>query len=66
MTRSYALIQLLKHGGLTRSEIRNITGWPDNIVNSVMLNLRQTKKIVLEERIWNLRVSPNVQSKIFK
>lgn len=60
MTRSYALTQLLKHGGLTRAEIREITGWPDKIVNSVMQSLRQTDKIVLCERIWNLRVSPNV------
>lgn len=59
MTRSYALIQLLKHGGLTRAEIRDITGWPDKAVNSVMQSLRQTDQIVLSERIWNLRVFTN-------
>jgi len=59
MTRSYALIQLLKHGGLTRAEIRDITGWPTKVVDSVMQSLRQTDKIVLCERIWNLRVFTN-------
>ena len=66
MTRSYALIQLLKHGGLTRAEIRDFTGWPTKVVDSVMQSLRQTDKIVVTERIWNLRVSPNGVSEIFK
>lgn len=37
MNRSYALRQLLRHGELTRNQIRQITGWTHAQVSSAIV-----------------------------
>lgn len=39
MTRRHALRQLLAHGPLTLAEIRDITGWPQQVVRRALYGL---------------------------
>lgn len=46
MTRRYALVQLLRLGGLTLAQIRTVTGWPDGAVRSTVWHLCERGKVV--------------------
>jgi len=52
MTRSYALLKLLEHGPLSRSEILEITGWTKQKVHSVLQYLSQLEKIAKNKKLW--------------
>lgn len=46
MTRRYALIQLLRLGGLTLAQIRTITGWPEAAVRAAVFHLCERGDVV--------------------
>lgn len=52
MTRSYALLKLLEHGPLSRSEILEITGWTKQQVHSVLQYLAELEKIIKDKKLW--------------
>jgi hypothetical protein len=54
MTRTYALKQLLKHGGLTRREIVEITGWTEKQVHFTLAYLAQINSIKKQDKLWIL------------
>lgn len=54
MTRTYALKQLLKHGGLTRREIVEITGWKEKQVHFTLAYLAQINSIKKQDKLWIL------------
>ena len=54
MTRSYALTKLLEHGELTRHELREITGWTDKQLLSVINYLSAFGKIESMDRKWRI------------
>lgn len=54
MTRSYALTKLLEHGALTRQELREITGWTDKQLISVLTYLSAFGKIESVNRKWRI------------
>jgi protoporphyrinogen oxidase len=54
MTRTYALKQLLKHGGLTRREIVEITGWKEKQVHFTLAYLAQINSIKKQDKNWTL------------
>ena len=58
MTRTYALLKLLELGPLTRKEIREITGWPENKVQGLISYLSNMRKIVFLDNKWT-REYPN-------
>jgi hypothetical protein len=45
MTRPYALRQLLKHGPLSFTELREITGWPTTILSTLVQRQMETGAI---------------------
>jgi hypothetical protein len=53
MTRTHALTKLLEHGELTRQELREITGWTDKQLVSVLTYLSGLK-IESVNRKWRL------------
>lgn len=55
MTRSYALMRLLELGPLTRKEIRDITGWPEEKLKRVINGLERQKKVRNVDGIWHRR-----------
>jgi hypothetical protein len=54
MTRTYALKQLLEHGGLTRREIVEITGWKEKQVHFTLAYLAQINAIKKQDKLWVL------------
>jgi protoporphyrinogen oxidase len=54
MTRTYALKQLLKHGGLTRREIVEITVWKEKQVHFTLAYLAQINSIKKQDKLWIL------------
>lgn len=52
MTRTYALLKLLELGPLTRKEIREITGWPENKVQGLISYLSNMGRIVFFKDKW--------------
>jgi hypothetical protein len=52
MTRTYALERLLELGPLTRKEIREITGWPENKLKFVIKGLAQKGSVECHEKFW--------------
>jgi len=60
MTRSYAMLKLLEHGGLTRQELIDITGWTWRQVHSVLAHLSTNEKIVKNKKMWVLNVAEEI------
>ena len=60
MTRSYAMLKLLEHGGLTRQELIDITGWTWRQVHSVLAHLSTNEKIVKDKKMWVLNVTEEI------
>jgi len=54
MTRRYIIQKLLEHGGLTRKEIIEITGWKKKQVHSVLSYLSSIGIISKEKKLWIL------------
>ena len=52
MTRTYALLKLLELGPLTRQEIRNITGWPEEKLRFVLHGQKNNGKVENHEGLW--------------
>lgn len=52
MTRTYALLRLLELGPLTRKEIRDITGWPEERLKFVLHGQKNVGKVENHEGIW--------------
>jgi hypothetical protein len=55
MTRTYALLRLLELGPLTRKEIREITGWPEQKLRFVLHGQSNVGKVQNHEGIWYRR-----------
>jgi len=55
MTRTHALKRLLEHGGLTRKEIVEITGWTADKVRYTLSHLAETDQIQKKGRQWHLK-----------
>ena len=55
MTRSYAFMKLLEHGELTRKELREITGWTDKQLASVLTYLTFRGEIESVNRKWRIQ-----------
>ena len=55
MTRTYALLKLLELGPLTRKEIREITGWPEDRLKFVLHGQNNNGKVENHEGIWYRR-----------
>lgn len=60
MTRTYAMMKLLEHGGLTRKELIDITGWTCRQVHSVLAHLAFNEKIVKDKKMWVLNAAEEV------
>lgn len=60
MTRSYAMLKLLEHGGLTRQELIEITGWTWRQVHSVLAHLSTNEKIVKDKKMWVLNAAEEI------
>jgi hypothetical protein len=60
MTRTYAMLKLLEHGGLTRQELIDITGWTCRQVHSVLAHLSTNEKIVKDKKMWVLNVTKEI------
>ena len=60
MTRTYAMMKLLEHGGLTRQELIDITGWTWRQVHSGLAHLSTNEKIVKDKKMWVLNVTEEV------
>ena len=60
MTRTYAMMKLLEHGGLTRQELIDITGWTWRQVHSGLAHLSTNEKIVKDKKMWLLNVTEEV------
>ena len=58
------MLQLLKLGSLKRSCIIEITGWPAESVNGVLMYLRKEGKIIHRKEKWRLRVNTNAIQKV--
>ena len=54
MTRTHALKRLLEHGGLTRKEIVEITGWTTKQVHYSLAYLADIGHIVKSKKAWVL------------
>jgi len=54
MTRTHALKKLLEHGGLTRREIVEITGWNEKQVHFTLAYLAQNEIIKKDRKMWVL------------
>lgn len=54
MTRRYAIQKLLEHGGLTRKEIIEITGWTTKQVHSALSYLSAVGLIEKQNKLWIL------------
>jgi predicted transcriptional regulator len=54
MTRTHALKRLLEHGGLTRKEIVEITGWTAKQVHYSLAYLADLQVIVKSKKAWVL------------
>jgi predicted transcriptional regulator len=54
MSRSYALRKLLEHGGLTRREIIEITGWKVKQVHYTLAYLAEIAVIKKDGKNWVL------------
>ena len=55
MTRSYAMLELLNHGALTRQELIEITGWTPKQVKNTLSHLLDKGQIRNEKRKWHLQ-----------
>jgi transcription initiation factor IIE alpha subunit len=55
MTRSYAMLELLNHGALTRQELIEITGWTPKQVKNILSHLLDRGQIKSEKRKWHLQ-----------
>ena len=60
MTRTYAMLKLLEHGGLTRKELIDITGWTWRQVHSVLAHLSTNEKIVKDKKMWVLNAAEEI------
>jgi hypothetical protein len=58
MTRTYALLKLLELGPLTRKEIREITGWPEDKVQGLISYLSSKSRIIFWDNKWT-KAYPN-------
>ena len=63
MTRSYAMLKLLEHGGLTHQELIDITGWTWRQVHSVLAHLAFNEKIRKDKKMWVLNAEEVSQVK---
>lgn len=54
MTRTHALKRLLEHGGLTRREIAEITGWQEKQVHYTLAYLAEIEAIKKDGKSWIL------------
>jgi hypothetical protein len=54
------MMKLLEHGGLTRQELIDITGWTWRQVHSVLAHLSTNEKIVKDKKMWVLNVTEEV------
>jgi hypothetical protein len=54
MSRTYALRKLLEHGGLTRREIVEITGWKAKQVHYTLAYLAEIEAIRKDGKNWVL------------
>ncbi len=60
MTRTYAMMKLLEHGGLTRQEMLEITGWTWRQVHSTLAHLSTNEKIVKDKKMWVLNAAKEI------
>lgn len=56
MLKSHVMLRLLNHGPLTRAEMREITGWDDKQVKSIIQYLSSNGKIFSKDLYWHLGV----------
>jgi hypothetical protein len=54
------MLKLLEHGGLTRQELIDITGWTWRQVHSVLAHLAFNEKIVKDKKMWVLNAAEEV------
>lgn len=54
MSRTYTLRKLLEHGGLSRKEIIEITGWQGKQVHYTLAYLAQINEIKKDGKNWVL------------
>jgi hypothetical protein len=54
------MMKLLEHGGLTRQELIDITGWTWRQVHSGLAHLSTNEKIVKDKKMWVLNVTEEV------
>ena len=62
MTKSYALLQLLRLGSLTMREIYEITGWDHEAARRVVYYLRDRGEIFTFRHGWHLLYTANESS----
>ena len=55
VTKSYAMLELLNHGPLTRQELIEITGWTAKQVKNILSHLLDRGQIKSEGRKWHLQ-----------
>ena len=55
LTKSYAMLELLNHGPLTRQELIEITGWTAKQVKNILSHLLDRGQIKSEGRKWHLQ-----------
>jgi hypothetical protein len=60
MTRTYAMMKLLEHGGLTRQELLEITGWTSRQVHSTLAHLSENEKIRKDKKMWVLNATEEI------
>lgn len=56
MLKSYVMLRLLNHGPLTRAQMREITGWDDKQVKSIIQYLSSNGRIISKDRYWHLGI----------
>jgi hypothetical protein len=54
------MLKLLEHGGLTRQELIDITGWTWRQVHSVLAHLSTNEKIVKDKKMWVLNAAKEI------
>jgi hypothetical protein len=54
------MLKLLEHGGLTRQELIDITGWTWRQVHSVLAHLSTNEKIRKDKKMWVLNAAEEV------
>lgn len=63
MTRTYALLKLLELGPLTRKELREITGWPEERLKFVLHGQSKVGRVESCDGKWYRRYEDGVLQK---